>query len=221
MIRFFKWSVAGWVIAVAFTPITRLEVLCLQLIVLAFALGLSGVNTGKAMSKWQSSLVTLGFLSVFIAMGHPLRGRLGMLPIMEGILVKNAVLLGSVAGLVEKLGTVRLIDELKNMGLPAEIVTTVSLISRYVPMLGGQLQRLQRARESRMVRSSLPGLWLIQSGGLSTLLVRSLERAERLHDAMMARGWQPNVQRPEKNGILAVSPTSQDVTATHIKPRND
>ena len=33
-------------------------------------------------------------------------------------------------------------------------------------------------------------LWLIQSGGLSTLLVRSLERAERLNDAMVSRGWQ-------------------------------
>lgn len=206
---------------VAFTPITRLEVLCVQLIVLAFALGLAGVNTGRAMSKWQSSLITLGFLSLFVAMGHPLRGRLGMLPIMEGIVVKNAVLLGTVAALVEKLGSIRLIDELKNMGLPAEIVTTVSLMSRYVPMLGGQLQRMRRARESRMIRSSMPGLWLVQSGGLATLLVRSLERAERLHDAMMARGWQPGVQITEKNGILAGSTTSQGVTASQTKPRND
>ncbi|MFM7128177.1 MAG: energy-coupling factor transporter transmembrane component T family protein [bacterium] len=221
MIRLFRWAVVAWILVVAFTPITRLEVLCVQLIVLAFALGLAGVNAGRAMSKWQSSIITLGFLSLFVAMGHPLRGRLGMLPIMEGIVVKNAVLLGTVAALVEKLGSIRLVDELKNMGLPAEIVTTVSLMSRYVPMLGGQLQRMRRARESRMVRSSMPGLWLVQSGGLATLLVRSLERAERLHDAMMARGWQPGVQITEKNGILAEPTTSQGVTASQTKPRND
>ncbi len=215
MNRIYRWAVISCILVIAFTPITWLEALCLELVLLAFALGLAGISPSQAIVKWRSSLVTLGFLSLFIAMGHPLRSRLGMLPIMEGIVLKNAVLLGTVAGLMENLGSVRLINELKALGLPAEIMTTVSLMSRYVPLLGDQLQRMRRARESRMIRRTVPGLWLVQSGGLSTLLVRSLERAERLHDAMMARGWQPAVQPSGKNGILA---ETGDLSANIARP---
>ena len=220
MNRLFRWVILVWILLIAFTPITQLQWLALELVLLAFAIGLAGVGSGRIIARWQGTLLTLLFLSVFIALGHPLRGRLGMLPIIEGIVLKNAVLLGTVAGLVDRLGSIRLIEELRIMRLPDEIISTISLMSRYVPLLGDQLQRMRRARESRMIRRSLPGLWLVQTGGLSTLLVRSLERAERLHEAMLARGWQMSMHLPEKNGILADNSAAEKRAVDSAMPRN-
>jgi hypothetical protein len=72
-----------------------------------------------------------------------------------------------------------------------------------------------------MIRRSLPGLWLVQTGGLSTLLVRSLERAERLHEAMLARGWQMAAHSDEKNGILADETAREQAAAKSMMPRNN
>jgi cobalt/nickel transport system permease protein len=219
--RLLRCAILAWILLIAFTPITRLQWLALELILLAFLLGLTGLSLGRMMAKWQGALLTLIFLGVFVALGHPLRGRLGMWPIVEGIVLKNAVLLGTVTGLISRLGSIRLIEELRIMRLPDEIINTISLMSRYVPLLGDQLQRMRRARESRMIRRSLPGLWLVQTGGLSTLLVRSLERAERLHEAMLARGWQMAAHSDEKNGILADETAREQAAAKSMMPRNN
>jgi cobalt/nickel transport system permease protein len=184
------WLVCAWIIVVAFTPITALKVLAVEFILLCFLLGIAGVNPEKIWRKWRSLLLTLLFLSVFVALGHPLRPRLGMIALLQAIILKNALLLATIAGLSERLGSMGLLTQLGRLGLPRELMTTISLMTRYGPLLADQVSRMQRARDSRMIRKSLPGMWLIQTGGLSVLLVRSLERAERLNDAMLARGWQ-------------------------------
>lgn len=184
------WLVCVWVLVVAFTPITALKVLAVEFILLCFCLGIAGVNPGKIWQKWRSVLLTLLFLSVFVALGHPLRSRLGMIALLQAIVLKNALLMATIAGLSDRLGSMGLLTQLGRFGLPRELMTTISLMTRYGPLLADQVLRMQRARDSRMIRKSLPGIWLIQTGGLSVLLVRSLERAERLNDAMLARGWQ-------------------------------
>lgn len=184
------WVIAGWVLIVALTPITATGWLAVESLLLLFILGYFAIDPLRMWSRWKGLLITILFLASFVAIGHPLRSKVGWLILMMGIVVKNGLLFGTVAALSEKLGQLAILQQLGRMGLPKELLTTISLMARYGPLLHDQGHRMRRARQSRMVRQSVPGLWLIQSGGLSTLLVRSLERAERLNDAMLSRGWQ-------------------------------
>lgn len=184
------WVIAGWVLIVALTPITATGWLAVESLLLLLILGYFAIDPLRMWSRWKGLLITILFLASFVAIGHPLRSKVGWLILMMGIVVKNGLLFGTVAALSEKLGQLAILQQLGRMGLPKELLTTISLMARYGPLLHDQGHRMRRARQSRMVRQSVPGLWLIQSGGLSTLLVRSLERAERLNDAMLSRGWQ-------------------------------
>ena len=184
------WVIAGWVLIVALTPITATDWLAVETLLLLFTMGYFAIDPLRMWSRWKGLLITILFLSSFVAIGHPLRPKVGWLILMMGIVIKNGVLFGTVAALSEKLGQMAILQHLGRMGLPKELLTTISLMARYGPLLHDQGHRMRRARQSRMVRQSVPGLWLVQSGGLSTLLVRSLERAERLNDAMLSRGWQ-------------------------------
>lgn len=183
-------AILAWILAVAVTPITATRLLGLEAVVLLFAIGIFGIETRALWSRWRGLLLTLLFLAFFVALGHPLRPKTGLPMLVLGIVIKNGVLFGTIAALSEKIGQVAILNHLQRLGLPRELVSTISLMARYGPLLQDQGRRMRRARQSRMVRGSLPGVWLLQSGGLSTLLVRSLERSERLNAAMLARGWQ-------------------------------
>lgn len=193
------WLILAWVGFVALTPITATRLLGGQLVALFFVIGLAGIQTGRLWARWRGILLTVCFLAFFVAIGHPLRAQMGWLPLVMGILIKNGTLFGTVAALSETVGQVEMLTQLGRLGLPAELISTISLMARYGPLLSDQGRRMKRARQSRMVRKSLPGVWLLQSGGLAMLLVRSLERSERLNAAMLSRGWQSGSKEFQAN----------------------
>lgn len=185
-----SWAIVGWIGIVALTPIASIEILSIEAIFFSFAAGFANIDPRVIFRRWIGMLLTVAFLAVFVALGHPLRRETGLIPLIAGIVLKNGILLATVAALVEKVGQYRILATLHRMGLPQEIVSTIATMARYGPVLADQNRRMKRARQSRMIRRSLPGIWLIQSGGLSTLLSGTLKRSERVHAAMLARGWQ-------------------------------
>lgn len=68
-------------------------------------------------------------------------------------------------------------------------VTVLALMYRYVFVLVDELERMQRARSSRMFHKKRLRLWEILSSLIGQLFIRSSERAERIYAAMCARGW--------------------------------
>jgi cobalt/nickel transport system permease protein len=79
---------------------------------------------------------------------------------------------------------------MRKLGSPETLNLILSLMYRYTALLEEEWVRLERARDSRTVRplgwTRLTGVYGRQVG---TLLVRSWERAERVHAAMLARGF--------------------------------
>jgi cobalt/nickel transport system permease protein len=79
--------------------------------------------------------------------------------------------------------------------LPRSLVATIGFMSRYIFVLGDEALRMIRARNSRSAR--LPGtrrpsvLWQGKVAGnmVGSLFIRALERSERVHAAMIARGY--------------------------------
>jgi cobalt/nickel transport system permease protein len=82
-----------------------------------------------------------------------------------------------------------LLRVLKRWRMPALLVTTLSLMYRYVFVLVDEAQRMGRARTSRTFTPGRSRAWRTISTVVSQLFVRSSERAERIYVAMCARGW--------------------------------
>mgnify|MGYP001027017434 FL=1 len=82
-----------------------------------------------------------------------------------------------------------LLAALRRLRVPDVFVMLLSFIARYVTVLGGQLRSLRIAVASRAPH--LRGRALLGSLGsiAGNLFVRSYERGERVHQAMLARGY--------------------------------
>lgn len=88
---------------------------------------------------------------------------------------------------------------LRGIGVPRVIVGVLAFMYRYIFVLGDEVLRLLRAREARMAAGP-PGL-ARRSGGsiiwrarvvgamVGSLFVRSLDRSDRVYNAMISRGY--------------------------------
>jgi cobalt/nickel transport system permease protein len=82
-----------------------------------------------------------------------------------------------------------ILQVLRRLRLPAVMLTTLALMYRYLPVLGEESKRMQRARASRTFSPKRRVAWRSLTDILGRLFIRSAERAERIYLAMCARGW--------------------------------
>jgi len=83
----------------------------------------------------------------------------------------------------------KILKVLKMARVPDLLVTTLALMHRYLFVLAEEAQRMGRARASRTFTRQRRVWWRALATVLSQLFVRASERAERIYDAMCARGW--------------------------------
>lgn len=89
-----------------------------------------------------------------------------------------------------------LIHALRHLRLPQPLVATLSFMYRYLFVLSDETTRLLRARQARSAsqpgrKSGGPLLWRARVAGnmVGQLFLRSLERGDRVYEAMLARGY--------------------------------
>lgn len=88
-----------------------------------------------------------------------------------------------------------LIWALRGLKIPPSIVTVIGLMYRYLFVIGDEALRMRRARASRSAttsRGNKPSvLWQTRVVGLmiGSLFLRALGRSERIHAAMLSRGY--------------------------------
>jgi cobalt/nickel transport system permease protein len=95
----------------------------------------------------------------------------------------TSILLASTTPFTEILGV------LKRLRVPWLFVTTLTLMHRYLFVLADEAERMRRARASRKFTRGQRFQWLAHSSVVGQLFVRASERAERIYNAMCARGW--------------------------------
>jgi cobalt/nickel transport system permease protein len=78
---------------------------------------------------------------------------------------------------------------LKRVHVPRLLITTIALMHRYLFVLVEEAERMRRARASRTFTHDRRARWQALSTVVGQLFVRASERAERIYDAMCARGW--------------------------------
>lgn len=83
-----------------------------------------------------------------------------------------------------------LLSTLRRWHLPGLLIVMVSFLLRYLVVLWEEHGRLQRAQLARGAGSATRWQrWNLALERLGLLLLRSLDRSERIHRAMLSRGW--------------------------------
>jgi cobalt/nickel transport system permease protein len=83
----------------------------------------------------------------------------------------------------------KILRVLKTIHVPTLLITTIALMHRYLFVLAEESERMRRARASRTFTRQRRFQWRTLATVLGQLFIRASERAERIYDAMCARGW--------------------------------
>lgn len=78
---------------------------------------------------------------------------------------------------------------LEKLRVPTLLVQIASFMIRYTVVVTEELRRMSVARESRCFEAKGPKSWGVLARGLGALFIRSYERGERVHLAMLSRGF--------------------------------
>jgi len=105
------------------------------------------------------------------------------------ILLKTNLCLLTTVLLSETTPFTLLLKVLKRARMPWLFVTTLTLMHRYLFVLADEAERMRRARASRTFTRGRRFQWHALTTVVGQLFIRASERAERIYDAMCARGW--------------------------------
>jgi cobalt/nickel transport system permease protein len=179
----------AFVIAVIATPAGHWRVLGAFGLLLALVLGLSGANPRVLFLRWLGFLLLVVFIALAIAPGIAARTGEGLPAVVLTILAKNSLAFLMMLALGASTPWPELLRGLRRLRIPAVLVTTLQFMERYVHVLRDELRRMTTARRARSFgrRRGLP--WGVLASLVGMLLLRSFERSERVHSAMLARGW--------------------------------
>jgi cobalt/nickel transport system permease protein len=183
-----------YVVAVVATPVGWWELLAAEGLVLAFVVGLSGVPPRELLVRWLGFLVVFGFLTLMVAPSRPERAVYGLAAVALTILAKDSLALVATLLLVQVTPFRTLLIALRRLGAPLTLVATLQFMYRYLFVLAEELERMLQARRARTFRASGRLDWGLLTGLIGVLFLRSYERGERVHSAMLARGWDGTVR---------------------------
>jgi cobalt/nickel transport system permease protein len=82
-----------------------------------------------------------------------------------------------------------LLTALRRMGSPDSLNLILGMMYRYTSLLSEEYGRMERARACRTVRPLGSQVYEVYGRQLGALLLRSWDRAERVHAAMLSRGF--------------------------------
>lgn len=157
---------------------------------------------------FKRSLIEVPF--IFFALLMPFFGTGEVIEIGSLNLYVNGLLAG--AGIVVK-GTLgilvainlsatttarEILNGLETLKMPTPMVQIASFMLRYVNVVNDEMLRMAVARASRGFEATGIRQWPVLATAAGALFIRSYERGERVHLAMIARGYQGELPRTEK-----------------------
>lgn len=170
------------IIAVLCIPVHSGPLFIAYFFVTAVLMGISQIPLDYILGR---TLAILPFI-VLASLAVPRKGYLAL-----GILFVRAILcLLLLILLTNTTKFVELLRGLRRLGCPQILVLNLSFLYRYLFVLTEEVMRMKQARDCRRVAPApFRREFRILSSMLGTLLIRSFERAERMHHAMLARGY--------------------------------
>jgi cobalt/nickel transport system permease protein len=144
--------------------------------------------------------VVFALLLPFVAAG-PRTEVLGVSVSEHGLVAAGALLVKGTLGVLASLTLAAttepqdLLLGLERLRLPQQLVQIMSFMVRYLDVVTGEMQRMRVARESRGFVARDPRHWPVLARSAGALFIRSYERGERVHLAMLSRGYTGRMPR--------------------------
>jgi len=167
---------------------------------LTLVIGLAGIPSGFVLNR----LLLAAPLALLIGLFNPVYDhqplmRIGALVITGGwlsllsLLLRFCLTVGAVLALIATTGFNAVCMALKRLGMPAVLAVQFLLLYRYLFVLVEEGLRLNRARTLRSFQGR--GLGIRAFGFLlGSLLLRTLDRSQRIHLAMRCRGFDGTIR---------------------------
>lgn len=173
----------GWVVAMALWPATAWPWLGFSA---ALLLGLS-FTWRLPIPPLLRRLLVVWMLTALCGVGLIGQPHAGLR--VGNLFLKSTLSLWALSLLVHRTGLPGIVGGLRRLGLPVLLTETVAFWGRYFGVLRDEWHRLQLARRARTYRASRRLRFQALANGLGLLFVRAYERAEKVHRAMLARGY--------------------------------
>ena len=166
------------------------------LVLLAGVAAVARVRPGRLLRGLAVELPFVAFavLLVFVSRG-PRTEVLGLsvsssgLAVGGGLLAKATLSVLAATLLAATTEPRALVHGLERLRLPQVLVQILMFMIRYADVVGGELRRMRVARESRGFRARHLGALRVLGPAAGSLFIRSYERGERVHLAMLSRGY--------------------------------
>jgi len=156
------------------------------------------VRPGRFLARLAPPLAFLMLVSAAVLVLAPgeVVARLGPLRITDAGLLRfgsaagrGAIALGAAVVLVSTTSFPEIVRALRRLRLPEIVTTSLGLAYRYLYILNDEVSRLRRAARSRNAGEGAASGRRLMVGIAAAALQRSFARSERVHQAMLSRGY--------------------------------
>ncbi|MBG6098643.1 cobalt ECF transporter T component CbiQ [Nocardioides luteus] len=195
-------ALVGFMLVVVATPREWFAAYAFFLAVLVTVGAVGRVRPGWVLKRMvvETPFVVFAVLMPFISHG-PRIEVLGLSLSESGLLSAWGLLakgtLGVIAGLLLAATTTpqELVHGLERLRLPQQLVQIMAFMVRYLEVVTDEMRRMAVARASRGFVARNPLHWPVLARSVGALFIRSFERGERVHLAMVSRGYTGRMPR--------------------------
>lgn len=192
----------SFMLVVVATPVPWLAAFAAYAGVLAVLVALSGVPALYLARRMviETPVVAFALMLPFIATG-PTVDLLGLSLSKPGMIAAGGLLMKATLGVLASLLLAATTDPrdllvgLERLRVPHQLVQIMGFMVRYLDVVSDELRRMKTARESRGFTARDPRHWPVIGRSAGALFIRSFERGERVHLAMISRGYDGTVRR--------------------------
>ncbi|MGL5824451.1 MAG: cobalt ECF transporter T component CbiQ [Nocardioides sp.] len=195
-------ALVGFTLLVVATPREWVGAFAAYAIILLAVIRVSRVPFGYLARRLviEIPFVLFALMMPFVAEGTPTT-VLGMsvsgagLLAAWGLVVKGTLGVGGSLTLAATTEPNEVLSGLRRLRMPPSIVQIMGFMIRYLEVVTAELSRMLIAMRSRGCNPRSPRHWPALARCLGALFVRSYERGERVHLAMLARGYDGSLPR--------------------------
>jgi len=188
-------SLLGFMLLVVATPHSWYPAFAAYLGVVLAAVALSTVPPAYLLKRMVVELPFLAFAALlpFVATG-PRVEVLGVAVSAAGLAAATGLVMKGTLGVLASLLLAATTEPrdillgLERLRLPRQLVEIMGFMVRYLDVVGDEMGRMRIALASRGFTARNPLHWPVIARSAGALFIRSYERGERVHLAMLARG---------------------------------
>ncbi len=195
-------ALLGFMLVVVTTPRQAYAVFALELALLVGVIALSRVPVTYLLPRMVIELpfAVFAVLIPFISYG-PRTEVLGVSVSEPGLVAGTALLIKGSIGVLASLTLAAttephdLLRGLQRLRTPDLLVQIMGFMIRYLDVVTGELSRMLVTMRSRGCDPRSPRQWPALARAMGALFIRSYERGERVHLAMLSRGYTGRLPR--------------------------